>query len=75
MPTCRFFHRCNLAYDEMLDEQYRYLEEGETQFVLAANTYPLIIFEKYDLVAQEIYEQVGTEVQYTYYLFKRKEEK
>lgn len=73
MPTCRFFHRCNLDYETMLNEQDQYLETGKTQFVLAANTYPDIILEKYDLVAQEIYDQVGTEIKHTYYLFKRKD--
>lgn len=72
MPTCRFFHRCNLDYEEMEKEQFQYLEQGKTQFVLAADSYPDIIMEKYDLVAQEVYEQVGTELIRTYYLFRKK---
>lgn len=74
MPTCRFFHRCNLGYEEMEREQFQYLKDGKTQFVLAADTYPEIILEKYDLVAQEVYEQVGTELVRTYYLFRKKGE-
>lgn len=73
MPTCRFFHRCNLDYDEMIHEQDQYLIEGKTKYVLTVNTYPDIILKKYDLVAQEVYEQVGTEIELTYYLFKRKD--
>jgi hypothetical protein len=72
MPTCRFYHRCNLDLDEMEQEQDRFIEEGLTDFVLTRDTYPEIIFDKYELVDEEIYEQVGADWQFTYYLFELK---
>jgi hypothetical protein len=72
MPTCRFYHRCNLDLDEMVQEQDRFIEEGLTDFVLTRDTYPDIIFDKYELVDEEIYEQVGADWQFTYYLFELK---
>lgn len=71
VPTTRFFQACAIALEEQYQEQYDYIAEGRTQFVVTIDTYPDVILEKYDLVAQEDYnlEVVGG----TYYLFKRKE--
>ena len=71
VPTCRFFQACAIALEEQYQEQYDYLADGKTQFVVTIDTYPDVIFEKYELVAEEVYdlEVVGG----TYYLFKRKE--
>ena len=70
MPTCKYYHQCNVAYEEMSTVQKNYIEEGITQFVLARDSYPENIEKCYDLVIQEQYEQYG--IEFTYYLFKRK---
>lgn len=70
MPTCKFFQTNGISFQEMFQEQHRYIEEGRTQFVLARDEYPESIFDKYELVDQEPYEWDGKE--FTYYLFRRK---
>lgn len=71
MPTCKFFQTNGIAFDEMFKEQYRYVKEGKTLYVLARDEYPEIITEKYELISQQPYEWSGTE--FTYFLFRRKE--
>lgn len=71
MPTCKFFQTNGIAFQEMFEEQYKYVEEGKTQFVLARDGYPECIFEKYELAGQEPYEWDNTD--FTYYLFRRKQ--
>lgn len=70
MPTCRFFQTNGISFDEMFQEQERYVAEGLTQFVLARDTYPSVIENHYELVSQLPYEWDGME--FTYYLFRRK---
>ncbi len=70
MPTCRFYHTCNMSYPEMSMEQIRYIEEGLVQFVVTGNNYPDSIYDNYELVASETYMHFGTPVDY--YLFKLK---
>lgn len=70
MPTCKFFHTCNMDYPQMTAEQLRYIQEGCVQFVVSGNNYPDIIFDKYELVASEVYMHFGTPTDY--YLFRLK---
>ena len=70
IPTCRYFHRPNVALDEMIQVQEQFVAEGKTMFVLAKNTYSPTIEENYRLVVQETHEHFGDEV--IYYLFQLK---
>lgn len=69
IPTCRWFQTQTLAIDDVLKEQERYIAEGQTAFVLARDDYPEVIWENYELAAQEEWTQDGKA--YTYYLFRR----
>ncbi len=70
MPSCRFYHACNMVYPEMTNEQIRYIEEGLVQFVVSENNYPDSIYNNYELISTEVYMHFGTPVEY--YLFKLK---
>ncbi|MBR5798907.1 MAG: glycosyltransferase family 39 protein [Lachnospiraceae bacterium] len=71
MPTCRYFQSNAVhGFDEVALEQTRYIKEGQTSFVLARNTYPEEIWEKYELVCERDYQILGADL--TYYLFRRK---
>ena len=70
MPTCKYFQTNGIAFDEMFQEQYHYIEEGRTLYVLARDEYPEIITEKYELISSAPYEWNGAE--FTYFLFRRK---
>ncbi len=69
VPTCRWFQTQTLAIDDVLKEQERYIREGQTDFVIARDDYPDVIWEKYELAAQEPWNQ--GELAFTYYLFKK----
>lgn len=71
VPSCRWFQPQTLAIDDVLEEQERYIKEGQTTFVIARNDYPQVIFEKYDLVSEELWYHEGQE--FTYYLFRLRE--
>lgn len=70
VPTCRWFQTQTLAIDDVQKEQERYIREGQTDFVLARNDYPDVIWEKYELAAEEPWRQ--GELEFTYYLFRKK---
>lgn len=70
VPTCRWFQTQTLAIDEVEKEQKRYIAEGQTTFVLARDTYPDVIYEKYELAAQAPWYLDDQE--FTYYLFRLK---
>lgn len=73
MPTCKFFQTNGIGFQEMFDEQARYIKEGKTQFVLARNDWlPEGIDVCYEAVAEEPYEWDG--MQFTYTLYKRRAE-
>lgn len=71
VPTCRWFQTQTLAIDDVLKEQERYIREGQTDFVIARDSYPDVIWEKYELAAEEPWYQ--DELAFTYYLFRKKE--
>lgn len=70
VPTCRWFQTQTLAIDDVQKEQERYIGEGQTDYIIARDSYPDIIWDKYELAAQEPWYHEGTE--FTYYLFRRK---
>ena len=69
VPTCRWFQTQTLAIDDVLTEQERYIREGQTDYVLARDYYPEVIWDKYELVCQAPWQQEGNE--FTFYLFRR----
>ncbi len=70
VPTCQWFQTQTVIMDTVLSEQERYIREGQVTFVLARDSYPDVIWEKYELAASEIWQQ--GEQEFTYYLFKKK---
>ena len=71
MPTCQWFQTQTVIMDTVLSEQERYIREGQIQFVLARDSYPDVIFEHYELAAEEDWTENGQD--FTYYLFRRKD--
>ena len=69
VPTCRWFQTQTLGIDDVDKEQARYIKEGETDYVLARDTYPEVIWERYELAAEAPWYQGETE--FMYYLFRR----
>lgn len=70
VPTCQWFQTQTVIMDTVLSEQDRYIREGQIDYVIARDAYPDIIWEQYDLAAQEEWEQDG--IVFTYYLFEKK---
>ncbi len=71
VPTCRWFQTQTLATDIVEKEQERYIREGQTDYVLARDFYPEVIWERYELAAQAPW-YMG-DLEFTYYLFRRKD--
>lgn len=71
VPTCRWFQTQTINMDLVYQEQESYVREGRTDFVLARDGYPDVIFEKYELAGEEKW-SMG-EQEFTYYLFEKKE--
>lgn len=70
VPTCQWFQTQTVIMDTVLSEQERYIREGLITFVIARDSYPEVIWEKYELVARAPW-FLG-EQEFTYYLFRRK---
>lgn len=70
VPTCQWFQTQSVIIDTILNEQERYIREGQTIFVLARDSYPDVIWEQYELVASEPWDHNGQE--FIYYLFRKK---
>ncbi|WP_141107689.1 hypothetical protein [Butyrivibrio sp. YAB3001] len=75
VPSCRWFQTQTLDVPEPENnpykEQDRYIKEAMTDFVIARDTYPEFIFEKYDLIDQAPYSYSGYD--FIFYLFKKKQ--
>ena len=71
VPTCRWFQTQTLAIEDVLTEQERYIREGLTDYIIARDSFPEVIWEKYQLVGEEPWQQEG--IDFTYYLFRRKQ--
>ena len=70
VPTCRWFQTQTLAIGDVMEEQERYIKEGQTSFIIARDSYPEVIWEKYELAAQAPW--YLDDVEFTYYLFQLK---
>lgn len=70
VPSCRWFQTQTINMDLVYEEQERYIREGQTDFVLARDSYPDVIFKRYYL-ADEAKWTMG-EQEFTYYLFEKK---
>lgn len=70
VPTCQWFQTQTVIMDTVLSEQERYIREGQVDFVLARDYYPDVIWEQYELAAEEKWQQ--DDMEFTYYLFRRK---
>lgn len=71
VPTCRWFQTQTINMDLVYEEQEDYIREGRTDFVLARDGFPDVIFEKYNQVGEEKWYMGDQE--FTYYLFEKKE--
>ena len=70
MPTCRYFQSNAVhGFEEVANEQRRYIAEGQTEFVLAREAYPEEIWQKYHLVSEQVY--MINDHLFTYYLFQK----
>lgn len=71
MPNCRYFQSNAVhGFDEVKEEQLRYIKEGQTDFVLARDVYPDEIVETYELAGEEQF--TSGDKEFTYYLFRKK---
>ena len=70
VPTCRWFQTQTILLDYVMEEQEGYIREGKTDYVIARDTYPEVIFEQYELVDEQPW-QMG-ELSFTYYLFRKR---
>lgn len=71
VPTCQWFQTQTVIMDTVLSEQERYIREGQITFVIARESYPDVIWENYELVAEASWSH--DEQIFTYYLFRKKE--
>lgn len=70
VPTCQWFQTQTVIMDTVLSEQERYIREGQTDFVIARDSWPDVIWDNYELAAKAPW-KLG-EQEFTYYLFERK---
>ena len=71
MPNCRYFQSNAVhGFDEVREEQLRYIREKKVDFILARDFYPEEIGQYYELIMEEKYGY--REQDFVYYLFKRK---
>lgn len=70
VPTCRWFQTQTIHIDDVLRDQEQYIREGRTDYIIARDEYPDVIWNKYELVAQAPWYQ--GDIEFTYYLFRLK---
>ncbi len=70
VPTCRWFQTQTIHIDDVLKDQEQYIREGRTDYIIARDEYPDVIWEKYELAAEAPWYQ--GELEFTYYLFRLK---
>lgn len=74
IPEEKYFCTLNIHLEEMVTSQNECVEQGRTDFIVTRDT-PLENYEidssKYELVEQMPFYWEGTEVQQTYYLYKK----
>lgn len=70
VPTCRWFQTQTIHVDDVLRDQEQYIREGRTDYIIARDEYPDVIWDKYELAAQALWHQ--EDMEFTYYLFRLK---
>lgn len=70
VPTCRWFQTQTIHIDDVLRDQEQYIREGRTDYIIAREEYPDVIWDKYELAAQALWYQ--GDIEFTYYLFRLK---
>lgn len=70
VPTCRWFQTQTIHIDDVLRDQEQYIREGRTDYIIARDEYPNVIWDKYELVAQDPWYQ--GDIEFTFYLFRLK---
>ena len=70
VPTCRWFQTQTIHIDDVLRDQEQYIREGRTDYIIARNEYPNVIWDKYELAAQAPWYQ--EDMEFMYYLFRLK---
>lgn len=70
VPTCRWFQTQTIHLDDVLRDQEQYIREGRTDYIIARDEYPAVIWDKYELAAQAPWYQ--EDMEFTYYLFRLK---
>lgn len=70
VPTCRWFQTQTIHIDDVLRDQEQYIREGRTDYIIARDNYPEVIWDKYELAAQAPWYQ--GDMEFTYYLFRLK---
>lgn len=68
VPNCYWFQTQTLPIEDVLVEQSRYIKEQKTDYIVAREYYPEVVWEGYELIATEMEEERG----FTYYLFRKK---
>lgn len=70
VPSCRWFQTQTIHIDDVLRDQEQYIREGRTDYIIARDAYPEVIWDKYELAAQAPWYQ--GDMEFTYYLFRLK---
>jgi hypothetical protein len=70
VPTCEYFQTNGINLETMFEEQKKYLKEGRTDYVLAAQYEPEFIGEHYTLL--ETYEYLEKDHEEVYFLYKKR---
>ena len=70
VPTCEYFQTNGINLETMFEEQKKYLKEGRTDYVLAAQYEPEFISEHYTLL--DTYEYLEKEHEEVYFLYKKR---
>ena len=71
-PTCYWFQTQTLPGGEVDREQLSYILEGCTDYIVARDSYPEAIFERYEQIDE--FHQTLQPQDFTYYLFRKKTE-
>jgi len=66
-PTCRFFQTQTIKISDVGELQDDFIRNGRTDFVLARDTIPDNISDNYELIAEEKWEQSGSDT--IFYLY------
>ncbi len=72
-PTCYWFQTQTLPVSDILDEQYRFIREGITDYVVTRDNFTDLLYEKYEMI-DSFHQIIGPDGwEFDYYLFRRKD--